>query len=46
MNFIEHKNFLIEIPKSLDSEFCHNVIEKFESDERKSPGMFRHLLER
>jgi hypothetical protein len=41
---MKYNQFLIEIPKSLDSEFCQHAIEKFESDERKSPGLcFRGL---
>ena len=37
-SLIRDQDFILEIPKSLDKDFCNDLITKFENDDRKSQG--------
>ena len=36
---IRDQDFILEIPKSLDKDFCNDLITKFENDDRKYKGI-------
>lgn len=45
MKEIKPLSFIYEIPNSLTPEFCKQVIEQFEKDDRKEPGVVGSLHE-
>ena len=38
-SFIRDRDFIFEIPNALDKDFCKDIIEKFENDDRKYEGV-------